>query len=148
MKKGFTLIETLVGAAVFLVVAVAVYGAYTEVFKLANLNQSRILAVNLADEQFEVIRNMPYSDVGIVNGDPSGILPASTTMVRGGVTFNVAYTIRNVDLPFDGTFGSTTNNDIVPDDNKFIQISVACSTCENFTPVVIAGQIAPKNFEN
>ena len=148
MKKGFTLIETLVGAAVFLVVAVAAYGAYTGVFQLANLNQSRILAVNLADEQFEMIRNMPYSNIGIVNGVPSGALPASTTLVRGGVTFNVDYTIRDVDLPFDGTIGSTTDKDTSPADNKFVQISVDCPTCKNFKPITIAGQVAPKNLEN
>jgi len=148
MKKGFTLIETLVGAAVFLVVAVAAYGAYTGVFQLANLNQSRILAVGLADEQFEMIRNMPYSNIGIVNGSPSGSLPASTTIIRGGVNFNVSYTIQNKDLPFDGTIGSTTNNDTSPADNKFVQISVDCPTCKNFIPITISGQIAPKNLEN
>jgi len=149
MKKGFTLIETLVGAAVFLIVAIAAYGAYVGVFQLANLNQSRIIAVNLVDEQFEMIRNMPYSNIGILNGVPSGVLPASTTVVRGGVTFEVDYTIRDVDLPFGGTFGSTTNNDTSPADNKFIQISASCLSCQNnFTPIVISGQVAPKNLEN
>jgi prepilin-type N-terminal cleavage/methylation domain-containing protein len=147
-KKGFTLIETLVGAAVFLIVAIAAYGAYTGVFKLASLNQTRMLAVGLADEQFEMIRNLPYSDIGIVNGIPRGVLPASTTVMRGGVNFNVVYTIRDVDLPFDGTFGSTTNNDTAPADNKFVQISIQCPTCQNFSPVEVAGQVAPKNLEN
>ena len=148
MNKGFTLIETLVGAAVFLVVAVAAYGAYTGIFQLANLNQSRLLAVNLADEQFEMIRNMPYSNIGIINGDPKGFLPASTTMIRGGVTFSIIYTVRDIDLPFDGIIGSSTNNDTSPADNKFIQIEVDCSTCKDFKPVTISGQVAPKNLEN
>ena len=147
-QRGFTLIETLVGAAVFLIVSVAAYGAYTGVFRLANLNQVRLLAVGLADEQFEMIRNLPYSNIGIINGIPRGVLPASTTLSRGGINFTVAYTIRDVDLPFDGVFGSTTNNDTAPADNKFVQISIQCATCQNFVPVVISGQIAPKNLEN
>lgn len=146
--KGFTLIETLVGAAVFLVVAIASYNAYVSIFRLANLNQTRLLAVNLADEQFETIRNMPYSQIGITNGIPSGVLPASTTFARGGITFNVGFTVRDVDLPFDGIFGSSTNNDTSPSDNKFVQVSVNCSSCLNFMPVVVTGQIAPKNLEN
>ena len=148
MKKGFTLIETLVGAAVFVTVAVAAYSAYSEVFKLANLNQSRILAVNLADEQFEMIRNMPYSNIGILSGIPRGSLPATTTLTRGGVVYDVAYSIQNMDLPFDGVFASTTNNDTAPADNKRIQVAVSCSSCKNFIPVVVTGQVAPKNLEN
>ena len=148
MKKGFTLIETLVGAAVFVTVAVAAYSAYSGVFQLANLNQSRILAVNLADEQFEMIRNMPYSNIGTLTGIPRGSLPATTTLTRGGVIFSVSYSIQNIDLPFDGTFGSTTNNDTAPADNKRIQVSVSCPSCKSFTPVIVTGQVAPKNLEN
>jgi prepilin-type N-terminal cleavage/methylation domain-containing protein len=148
MKKGFTLIEVLVGAAVFLTVATAAYGAYTGIFRLANLNQARMLAVSLADEQFEMVRNMSYTNIGIINGIPSGVLPASTTLVRGGISFGVVYTVRDVDLPFDGTFGSSTNNDTSPADEKFVQVAVSCPTCQSFVPVVVTGQIAPKNLEN
>ena len=52
MKNGgFTLIEVLVGTAVFLVVALAAYGAYVSIIRLANADQARILAVELADER-------------------------------------------------------------------------------------------------
>ena len=127
MKKGFTLIETIVGAAVFLVVAVTVYGAYTSIFQLANLNQARVLATNLVDEQFEIIHNMPYLDVGIVGGDPNGVLPATTTVIRGGIEFNVGYFVWKSSLL----------------DNKSVQISVSCPSCKNFNPINIVGQITP-----
>ena len=144
MKKGFTLVEVLVGSAVFLTVAISAYGAYAGIFKLANLNQTRMLAVGLADEQFEMIRNMSYSNIGIMSGVPSGLLPASTTLTRGGVAFNVGYTVRDVDLPFDGVFGSSTNNDTAPADNKFVQISISCPLCQNFNTINVSGQVAPK----
>jgi prepilin-type N-terminal cleavage/methylation domain-containing protein len=142
-RRGFTLVEIVVGSAVFLVVAMAIYGAYTSLFQLVHLDQARILAVDLADEQFEIIRNMPYAEIGIVNGVPSGVLPATTTIIRGGTTFNVTYTVRDVDL---GIFSSPT--DPYPADNKFVQVNIACPTCQNFTPVNISGQVAPKNLEN
>ena len=44
MKKGFTLVEVLVGTAVFLVVALAAYGAYVSLIRLANADQARLLA--------------------------------------------------------------------------------------------------------
>jgi len=50
-NRGFTLIEVLVGAAVFLVVAFAAYNAYVTLIRLANANQARLIAVELADEQ-------------------------------------------------------------------------------------------------
>jgi len=147
MKRAFTLIEVLVGSAVFLTVAMAAYGAYAGIFKLATANQDRIVAVDLANEQFEMIRNMPYSEIGIVDGIPEGVLPATTTLVRGGITFSLSYVIRNIDLPFDGLIGSTTDNDPSPDDNKLVQVTVTCPSCQSFSPVIVSAQIAPKNLE-
>jgi prepilin-type N-terminal cleavage/methylation domain-containing protein len=146
-REGFTLIEVLVGTAVFLVVGVAVYGAFASLFQLANTNQARIIGVELADEQFEIIRNMPYANIGIVNGIPNGTLTDNQNVTRGGITFNLDFTVRDVDLPFDGIFGSSTNNDSSPADEKFVQIAVTCQTCRNFQPIVLGGQIAPKNLE-
>jgi len=147
MKKGFTLVEVVVGAAIFLIVALAAYSAYSSVFQLANSNQSRILAVGLADEQFEILRNMPYSNIGEVNGIPAGTIPQTQTLTRGGISFTVTTVIRNIDLPFDGIMGSTTNNDLKPADNKLAQITVSCDSCKGFQPVLVTGYIAPKNVE-
>ncbi|MCX6719121.1 MAG: prepilin-type N-terminal cleavage/methylation domain-containing protein [Candidatus Taylorbacteria bacterium] len=147
MRKGFTLVEVIVGTAIFLIVALAAYSAYSSVFQLANNNQSRILAVGLADEQFEILRNMPYSNIGEVNGIPVGTIPRIQTLARGGIPFTVTTVIRNVDLPFDGIMGSTTNNDLKPADNKLAQITVSCDSCKGFQPISVTGYIAPKNVE-
>lgn len=147
LKKGFSLIEVLISSAVFLIVAIMAYSSFASIFKLANTNQTRMLATNLADEQFEIIRNMPYSNIGIVNGIPRGTIPASQTLVRGGISFTSNVTVRNIDLPFDGQLGSTTMNDMSPADNKLVEIEINCSTCENFQPIILSGQVAPKNLE-
>jgi len=144
--RGFTLVEVLVGAAVFLVISLAAYNSYISLFHLINLSQYKVMAVALANEQFEIARNMPYSDVGIVNGIPNGKIPSSQTLVRGGVTFTVDAIVRNIDLPFDGQIGSTTN-DISPADNKLVQLTVSCDGCRNMQPFIVTGQVAPKNLE-
>lgn len=146
MKKGFTLIEVLVGAAVFLVIALAVYQAYTSLFVLISNNQFKILGLNLANEQFEIARNLAYSDVGEVNGIPNGKIPHSQDLIRGGVPFVVITTIRNVDLPFDGTLGGVPN-DLSPADNKLVEVEVRCDVCKNFTPISLTTTVAPKNLE-
>ena len=145
-RRGFTLVEVLVGAAVFLMISLAAYNAYIGLFNLINLSQYKILAVSLANEQFEIARNMPYNDVGIVNGIPNGKIPQSQTLVRGGVTFEVDAIVRNIDQPFDGQIGSTTN-DTSPADNKLLEITVTCNGCKNMQPFTVTGQVAPKNLE-
>ncbi len=145
-KKGFTLIETLVGTAVFLIIATASYQAYVSLFALISLNQYKILALNLANEQFEIVRNLSYSRVGVTGSIPNGDIPHIQNLTRGGVPFIVTTTIRNVDQPFDGTLGGTPN-DISPADNKMVEVQIDCPTCKSFTPVNLTTTVAPKNLE-
>jgi prepilin-type N-terminal cleavage/methylation domain-containing protein len=145
-SRAFTLVEVLVGAAVFLVVALSAYNAYIGLFKLIDLSQYKVLAVSLANEQFELARNLPYSSVGEVGGIPNGVIPSVQTFVRGGVTFTVETTVRNIDLPFDGTIGGTPN-DTSPSDNKYVDVTVSCSGCRDMKPISLTGQIAPKSLE-
>lgn len=145
-KKGFTLIETLVGVGVFLVIATASYQAYVSLFSLINLNQYKILALSLANEQFEIVRNLPYADVGVQGSIPNGKIPHVQNLTRGNVPFIVTMTIRNIDQPFDGTIGGSPN-DLSPADNKLVEVEVECPTCTNFTPVYLTTTVAPKNLE-
>jgi prepilin-type N-terminal cleavage/methylation domain-containing protein len=137
--SGFTLIEVLIGTAIFLIVAGAAYGAFVALLRLANVSQANILAVELADEQFETIRNMPYTNVGLTNGIPQGVLPQTQTLVRGGFTFTVTLVIRAQNL-------STST---VQASSKLIEVDVACTSCQgSFTPVALTGQVSPANLQS
>ncbi|MEK7646183.1 MAG: carboxypeptidase-like regulatory domain-containing protein [Patescibacteria group bacterium] len=144
--RGFTLVEAIVGTAVFLTIALASYNAYVSLFKLVDLSQYRVLATALANEQFEIARNLPYSDVGVQGSIPPGKIPHIQTLTRGGTPFTVTATVRNVDLLFDGTIGGTPN-DLSPADNKKVQITVSCDGCRGMQPITLVGQVAPKNLE-
>lgn len=145
-NKGFTLIETVVGVAVFALVALAAYQAYTSLFLITTNNQFKIIALNLVNEQFEIMRNMPYTDIGIVNGIPNGKIPYQQTLTRGGVTYTVTATVRNIDQSFDGTV-SASSTDTSAADNKLIELAIACPTCVKFTPIILTTVVAPKNLE-
>lgn len=145
-SQGFSSIEVLVGTAVFLVISLAAYNAYLGVFKMVAYAQQKTAALNLVNEQFEIIRNLPYSRVGVVGSVPAGDVPYTQTLVRGGMTFNVITTIRNLDQPFDGTIGGTPN-DTSPADNKVVEVRIECPSCEKFTPVELTTHIAPKSLE-
>ncbi len=137
-NRGFSLIEVLIGTAVFLMVSTAAYGLFANLFKLAAASQANILAVELADEQFEIIRNMPYTSVGLTNGIPLGILPQTQTLVRGGYSFAVDLTVRNINL-------STST---VQASDKLVEVNISCPTCRNFSPVTLTGQISPANLQS
>lgn len=140
------MVELLIGVTVFTMIAVAVYGAYTSIFNTVYISRSRLEAVDLSNELLEIVRNMPYADVGISGGIPNGNLLHDQTLVRGGSTFQVTTTVRNVDDPFDGTLGGSPN-DLSPADFKLVEIEINCSLCQRFTPIVVTTRVAPKNLE-
>lgn len=145
-KKGFSLVELVVGVAVFTVICVSIYSAYTSIFDSVQTSRGKLDAVDLANEQFEIIRNLPYAEVGISGSIPSGVLVHNQTLVRGKTTFDVTTTVRNVDDPFDGTLGGSPN-DLSPADFKLVEVEVNCVTCKNFTPIILTTRVAPKNLE-
>lgn len=145
-NKGFTLVELLVGIAVSLIIIVGVYDAYTSVYHVVQKSRIKISAIDLANEQMEIIRNLPYSLVGTVGGVPNGVINHIQTLVRDNTSFTVTTTIRNYDDPFDGTLGGTPN-DLSPADAKIVEVEVACTTCTNFDPLVFSTKVAPKNLE-
>jgi prepilin-type N-terminal cleavage/methylation domain-containing protein len=145
-NKGFTLIETLVGVAVFVVISTSIYQAYVSLFNFISLNQYKIVALNLVNEQFEIIRNLSYSNVGIPGSIPSGTIPQTQNINRSGIDFVVRTTIRNIDQPYDGTIGGNPN-DLSPADNKLVEVEVSCAACINFLPLTLTTTIAPKNLE-
>ncbi len=146
-KQGLTLVETLVGAAVFSVIAISVYGAYAKILEATNTLKIKGMATDLAVERFEVIKNFPYSSIGVQGGIPNGIIPHTEIINRGGVDFTVNTSVRNIDDPADGEFGSTTN-DLSPADNKLVEVEINCEKCKNFLPIIYTARMAPKNLEN
>ena len=140
-ESGTTLIETLIAAA-FL----AIYQLYVKVIELSARIRIKTVATQVASEQIEFIRNLQYSDVGIVSGIPSGVVPATKSVTRGTVTFSVNTTIRNIDHPADGTLGGTPN-DLSPSDNKLVVVEVVCTSCSKPLSVEYTSAVAPKSLE-
>lgn len=146
LARGFSLLETLIGVTVFVVIAVGVYQAYSMVYVLIGTTKQKIAGIALANEQLEIVRNMPYVNVGLVGGVPSGTIPRTQTLTRSGVTYSITTTIRNIDDPFDGTI-SGTPTDLNPADYKLVQLDVSCPTCKQFEPFSIASYVSPRSME-
>lgn len=149
MKKrsGLSLIETIVGMAIFVIIASGIYSSYAQVTKLNKITRLKIAATALANEYMEIARNLPYASVGVVGGVPNGILAANTAVTKDNTNFNIAYSIRNVDDEFDGTIAGSPQ-DSSPADYKQVTVTVSCTSCQiNFSPVTISSHVAPRNLE-
>jgi len=104
-RSGFTIIELLIAMFVISVVVTGVFGLFVLNLRLAGEAERRVVALALANERSAMVRNLPYSDVGTVNGVPPGSISQSEQMERNGVTYTVNTDIRYVDDVFDGTAG-------------------------------------------
>jgi len=145
-QRGFTLIESLVGSAIFLIIALSSYKAFGVLMDAVYLSQAKISASNLANEKFEIIRNLPYTDVGIVGGLPVGKIQRTETAVRNNYSFNLETTIRSVDDIFDGTIGGNPT-DTSPADYKLVDLDITCPSCKIFSPLSFTTLVAPHALE-
>lgn len=145
-KKGFGLLEVMVAVAIFVIFAIGIYSGIQYVFKIVYQSRLRILESSILNEQIEIIHNLSFFDVGIVNGSPSGILERTEIVTRNNSNFLVTRTIRNIDDSFDGTIDGEPK-DLSPADYKMVQIDVICEACNQRESVSAMTYVAPKLLE-
>lgn len=146
-SNGFTLIEVLVAVCILSIISFAVYLAYANILEAIIVNQWRFKAVSIIENEIETVRNMPYEDIGILDGYPTGKLLAEKIVPFGGINFLLKTFVRNVDDPFDGTTGGIPN-DTAPADYKLIQFETLCLNCrEQVSSIIMTTRVAPKNLE-
>lgn len=145
-RRGFSLIEMIVATAVFALFCVGIYSGIQFIFKVVYQSRLQIVEAAIANEHLEIVRNMAYDDVGIVNGSPAGLLQRTVTTTKNGLVFEITRTIRNIDDPYDGVIGGNPN-DTAPTDYKLVDISVLCITCNQTHPVALSTHVGPKYLE-
>ncbi len=146
-NRGFTLIEAVVAAAIFLIFALGIYGGISLVFKIVYQSRLKILETALLSEELESARNIPFDSIGIQNGVPAGVLARTKSVVRNGATFLLTTTVRNIDNAFDGMATGTPTKDTSPGDYKLVEMSAICANCTQTRPVILSTLVAPKNLE-
>ncbi len=155
-QKGLTLIETIVSIAVFSVLAMIVFQVYALIIKEIGTYRDQAIVSSLADQYIEIVRNLPYSAIGVVGnqalceryldgGDPCTLpdLANPATGDYNGVIYNIYYAISYVDDPTDGS--AILGTDADPNDYKQIKLYVAnmgTGKTEDFLTIV-----APENTE-
>lgn len=146
MRRGVTLIEAVVAIGLLLGFGTAVYGIVIQLARANAKAGERAATLAIANEQLEVIRNLPYASVGVVGGIPNGVLAASRQITRNNRTFTIATTVHNIDDSFDGTIGGSPN-DTAPADYKRAEVTVNCQGCTSGTQSKLTTVVAPNGLE-
>ncbi len=146
-SRGFSLIEVIVAMCIFLILSGGIYFTYANLLEIIGRTRVRTLGTSLLEKEVEIIRNLPFDQVGISGGFPAGLIAAEKTVAYEGVQFQVNAYVRNVDHAFDGTAGGSPN-DTAPADYRLVQLVVSCPTCLGFSPLTFATFSAPQNLES
>ena len=83
-SRGVTLIDTVVGSALMLVVFVGIAGVFQLSIDVVTNNKARTGAIALANERIEYIRSLAYASIGTAGGIPSGLIAQSETVSLSG----------------------------------------------------------------
>jgi type II secretory pathway pseudopilin PulG len=142
---GFTLIEVIVSIFVIMILTTGVYSLIIMAQKASNLNKMYVVAIELANQKMERIRNMPYDEVGVVSGIPSGTIPQVEIVDRDG-EYTINTYVSFYDDPADGQAGSTTP-DTIPTDYKIATVKVAWTSRFGDKDVSVFSKIVPRTVE-
>lgn len=108
-ESGFTLIEAVFAMILFAGLAAAMAGLLTSAISANKLARQRTIADQAALEHIEYIRRLPYKDVGIVLGNPPGVVTSTTTVNLTGLKATITTQIRYVDDPTPTSYETTAN---------------------------------------
>ncbi|MBI2625733.1 carboxypeptidase regulatory-like domain-containing protein, partial [Candidatus Parcubacteria bacterium] len=147
---GISLIGIVIAVGIFVFFSAGIYGAYVLMIRLNAQNRATVVGLQLAQEKLELVRNLPFVDIGVVGGVPAGVLQQTEEVSRDGINFTMATTVRNVDDPFDGDFGDTVPGkprDLAPADYKRVEIRIRCVVCPADPPILLTTNAVPKGLE-
>lgn len=152
MRRGFTLIETIIAIAIFLIVIVGIVGVLQANIRMAGRTGARVGAVSLANQRMEILRNLNYNDVGTIGGIPAGQIPQEKTINLNSIEYTLKTFIQYFDDPTDG-IGVSDENRITADYKKArIEVSWSGSPSGEASryaaaPVVAVSDFMPKSIE-
>lgn len=113
LKNGFTLVEAIIGVALLAVVFGGIFGAYRLSLKISALSKNKVTAIAIANEQIEIIRNLPYASIGTVGAvlpQAAGVLDAVSQKNLNGVNFTIQTNIQFVIDYTDGVGAADSCN--------------------------------------
>lgn len=144
-ERGVTLIDTLVGSALMLVVFVGIAAAFELSVEVVSNNKARSGAIALANERMEYLKSLTYPQIGVVGGIPAGNVPQIETTKLNGVDYTRRTLVLYSDDPKDGLGAADSNNIIA--DFKTIRVEVSWESRQGYRSVELIGRVSPAGIE-
>jgi len=119
-EAGITLIETVVAIAIFGIVSTSIIGVITSATAADGRSRQKTIALELAQQQIEYVRQLAYPDICVAGGNPScptttppappilGIAPIQEKWVMG-LRYKLVTSIKWVNDPVAGGFSTYAN---------------------------------------
>jgi len=145
-RKGASLIDLVVALGILMLLFAGIFLVYYSILDATINVEKRTEATSALNKEIEMIRNLPYAQIGTIGGIPAGVLPQEQNVSVGDDTFSVKTVVRNIDDPFDGTLGGTPG-DTAPADYKLISLEISCPICVRFVPLQFTTVVSPKGLE-
>ena len=143
-QKGFTIIELVINIALFVILASGILGVYSALTQTIKVSREKTVINSLANSYLEIVRNMPYSQVGTINGNPHGNLADFNNAITQKVeanTYKIYYEVTYIDDPADGV----APTDTAPADYKQVKMKIQNTTTGKITSFVT--NVVPKGLE-
>ncbi len=143
--RGVSLIDVVVGSAIFLIVFVALFGILRASVAVSGLAKARASATAIATSQVEYIRSLAYDSIGTVAGIPSGPIPQVQTVEQAGISYTVRTYIIYKDDDADGLGGADANG--ITTDYKIAKVSATYTINGVERDVTLMTHISPQGME-
>lgn len=144
-QKGTSLLDTVFGTALLLIVFVGLYGAFQLTLELVQSSKSKTGALALASERMEYVRSLGYDDVGTVGGIPAGVLVEEETETLNGIEYARRTFVQYVDASQDGLGGSDSNG--ITTDYKVVKVNIEWDFRGESRSFFLVTNIVPQGME-
>jgi len=142
-RKGTTLIEVLISATIVSFLVLTIYLALNSAVSNIGESKQRVGAIAIANEKMEIIRNLDYEDVGVVNGIINGPMLPYEVVTRNNFDYRVHIDVRYVDDELDGT----GLDDLINTDYKSVQVKVEWDHFDSIKKVEFVSTFVPNGIE-
>lgn len=142
-QAGMTLIDTLVGTFLMVLVFVGIVGVFQLSVDVVSNNRARAGAIALANERMEYIRSLSYQSIGTQGGIPSGSLAQTETITLNSTPYTRRTLVLYGDDPRDGLGAADQNN--IPTDYKAVKVEVSWSARTGTRSVSLVSRFEPPN---
>jgi prepilin-type N-terminal cleavage/methylation domain-containing protein len=108
-QAGITLIEVVIAIAIFAIVATSLIGVISSATASDGLSRQRTIALELAQQQVEYIRQLSYKDAGIDGGNPGGVVQKTQDKKVTGLWYELTTSIKYVNDPVPASYIGSAN---------------------------------------